>query len=72
MAKKTVLIRRNAGTVALVGSVANLMTDINPGSWGGVTITADDTNKSIKVQVTGLASTNIRWVALIEAVEVGY
>ena len=72
MAKKAVLIRRNAGTVALVGSVANLMTDINPGGWGGVTLTADDTNKSLKVQVTGLASTNIRWTALIEAVEVGY
>jgi hypothetical protein len=35
-----------------------------------VTITADDTNESLKIEVTGIASTNIRWMATVIASEV--
>ncbi|NIA07723.1 MAG: hypothetical protein GWP14_08865 [Actinobacteria bacterium] len=70
--KRMVLIERTGGTVALQGAVQTIGTDINPGSLGGVTLSADDTNKSLKVQVQGAAAHNIRWVVVVEAVRVGY
>jgi hypothetical protein len=66
---RQVLIRREGSTTALVGSVQTIGTDINPAGWGGVTITADDTNESLKIEVTGAASTNIRWTATVMASE---
>ena len=68
---RQVIIERTGGTVALEGTVQTIGTDINPGSWS-ISITADDTNKSLKVDVTGAASTNIRWVAVVEAIEIEY
>jgi hypothetical protein len=67
---RQVLIRREGSTTQLVGSVQTLGTDINPAGWGGVTITADDTNESLKIEVTGAASTNIRWAAAVMTSEV--
>jgi hypothetical protein len=69
---RDVVIRNNAGTVSLVGSVATLGTDIadaGASGWGGVAITADNTNKAIKIAVTGAASTTIHWIARIDTVE---
>jgi hypothetical protein len=67
---RQVLIRREGSTTALVGSVQTIGTDINPAGWGGVTITADDTNETLKIEVTGASSTNIRWMATVMASEV--
>lgn len=71
------VIENRAGTTALVGSVQTIGSDIGsnagvpPVGWA-VTITADNVNDSLKIKVTGAALTNIRWVAQVELVEVGY
>lgn len=65
---RQVCIRREGSTTQLVGSVQSIG-DINPSSWA-VSITADDTNESLKIDVTGAASTNVRWMATIIASEV--
>lgn len=67
---RQVLIRREGMTTQLVGSVQTIGTDINPAGWGGVTITADDTNESLKIEVIGAVSTDIRWMATVMASEV--
>lgn len=66
---RQVCIRREGSTTQLVDTVKTVGTDINPASWGGVSITADDTNESLKIEVTGVASTNIRWTATVIASE---
>lgn len=77
MYKRMCIIRHNAGTVALAPSdlptdVKTIGTDIESDTDWDVTITADNTNKSLKVVVTGKADMTIRWTALIETVEIGY
>ena len=37
-----------------------------------VSATADDTNEALQINVTGLASTNIRWVAVVDISQVSY
>ena len=65
------LIRRegSAGTTVLVNS-ATAVLDNTP-SWG-MALSADTTNGCLKIQATGAASTNIRWVATIHTSEVTY
>ena len=65
------IIRReaNAGTTVLVNSVLN---EINAPTGWAVALTADTTNGGLKIEVTGVASTNIRWVANIQTAEVTY
>lgn len=63
-------IKNVAGTTSLVNSVETIGTDSASGT--GVSITADDTNDALKIEVTGIASETWRWVASIEGVEVAY
>jgi hypothetical protein len=65
------LIRReaNAGTTTLVNSATTVLD--NTPSWG-MALSADTTNGGLKIEVTGAASTNIRWVATINTSEVTY
>lgn len=65
------LIRRegSAGTTVLVNSATTVLD--NTPSWG-MTLSADTTNGGLKVEVTGAASTNIRWVAAIHTSELTY
>jgi len=65
------LIRReaNAGTTVLVNSATTVLD--NTPNWG-MALSADTTNGCLKVQVTGAASTDIRWVATIHTSEVTY
>ena len=65
------IIRReaNAGTTVLVNSVIN---ELNVPTGWAVALAADTTNGCLKVEVTGVASTNIRWVATINTAEVTY
>ena len=37
-----------------------------------VTITADDTNDALQIDVTGVAAETWRWVAVVEGLEIGY
>ena len=65
------LIRRegSAGTTVLVNSATTVLD--NTPSWG-MALSADTTNGGLKVQVTGAASTNIRWTTSITTSELIY
>jgi hypothetical protein len=65
------LIRReaNAGTTVLVNSATTILD--NTPAWGMV-LSADTTNGGLKIEVTGAAATNIRWVSTINTSEVTY
>jgi hypothetical protein len=64
------LITNNSDTTELLGSVGTLGTDINASALA-VSITANDTNNTLNIQVTGLEATTINWVARVNLVEVG-
>jgi hypothetical protein len=65
------LIRREngVGTTVLVNSATTVLD--NTPAWG-MALSADTTNGGLKVEVTGAAATNIRWVATINTSEVTY
>jgi len=65
------LIRREgtAGTTVLVNSATTVLD--NTPAWG-MALTADTTNGGLKVEVTGAAATNVRFVATIMTSEVTY
>jgi len=65
------LIRRegSAGTTVLVNSATTILD--NTPAWG-MNLSADTTNGGLKIEVTGAAATNIRWVATINTSEVTY
>jgi len=65
------LIRRegSAGTTVLVNSATTVLD--NTPSWG-MALSADTTNGGLKIEVTGAASTNIRFVSTIHTSEVTY
>jgi len=69
---RQVLSKNVGGTVSLEGAVQTVGVDINPAGWTAPAITADNTNKSLVITVTGAASTNIRWSATIQAQEIKY
>ncbi len=72
MYKRMLIIERTGGTVALAGTVQTIGTDIETDVDWDVTLTADDTNKSLKVEVTGDTGQNVRWSADIEAKEISF
>jgi hypothetical protein len=65
------LIRReaNAASTVLVNSATTVLD--NTPAWG-MALSADTTNGGLKIEVTGAAATNIRWVATINTSEVTY
>ena len=65
------LIRRegSAGTTVLVNSATTVLD--NTPAWG-MALSADTTNGGLKIEVTGAAATNIRFVATISTSEVSY
>lgn len=65
------LIVRNGTTTALEGSVATIGTDIVSAGLAGaaVTITADDAGDYLKITVTGIAATNLKWMAIVRCSE---
>lgn len=69
---RQVVVKNVSGTVSLEGLVQTVGVDINPAGWTAPAITADNTNKSLVITVTGVAATNIRWSATIQAQEVIY
>jgi len=69
---RQVLVKNVSGTVSLEGSPQTVGVDINPSAWTVPAITADDTNNSLAITVAGVASTNIRWSATIQAQEISY
>jgi hypothetical protein len=63
-------IKNVAGTTSLVGTVNTVGTD--EAASTSISITADDTNDALKVEVTGITSETWRWVAAVDVVEVAY
>jgi hypothetical protein len=65
------LIRRegSAATTVLVNSALTVLSNV-PG-WT-IALSADTTNGSLAITVTGAAATNIRWVATVDTAEVTY
>lgn len=57
-------IDNNAGTTALVGSIATTVIAEDNAAWD-VTAEADNTNDALAVKVTGEAAKTIRWVATV-------
>jgi len=68
------VITNNGGTTAIEGTVIALGTDSGSAGLATVTttITANDTDDCIKIEVTGLAATNLRYSAYIVSTEVKY
>jgi hypothetical protein len=63
-------IKNVAGTTSLVGTVNTIGTD--EAASTSISITANDTNDALKVEVTGIAAETWRWVAAVDVVEVAY
>ena len=63
------LLKNDGGTTTLVNSQVN---SFDTGNGWDISLYADDTNNALKVQCTGEASHNIRWVANIQTSEVTY
>ncbi|MFB3894137.1 MAG: hypothetical protein ACE15C_19205 [Phycisphaerae bacterium] len=64
------IVQRAGGNLALVGDCEVIGTDIESESTWDVQIIADNLNKCLQVLVTGAAGATIRWVAVVEAVEI--
>jgi len=62
-------IDNNAGTVALVGTVTVTSIAEDTAAWDATAV-ADNTNKSLNINVTGEAAKTINWVARVTLVEV--
>jgi hypothetical protein len=69
---RQVVIKNIAGTTSLNGEAQTVGTDITSGDTGGISITADDTNDSLCINVTGKADTTMRWHVVIDTNEIGF
>ena len=66
-------IERTDGTVSLRSGPSSTYGDHNPNGDYSIRITADDINKSLKLEVKhddGISAKDVRWVSVIEAVEI--
>ena len=66
------MIKNVGGTTALVGTVSTVGTDVEDVAGWDVTITADNTNDALDIKVTGATSSTIRWVAVVQGLEIAY
>jgi hypothetical protein len=57
------------GTVSLIGNVTTVGTDHKSDNNINCSITADNTNKSLAISVTGVAEKALFWIAVINGVE---
>lgn len=71
MYKRMVIVEQTGTTVALAGAVQTIGTDIETDAAWDVQLTADNTAKGLKIEVKGNTQ-NIRWVAVVEAIEIAY
>lgn len=66
-------IRRNAANgTALIGSLITESGTESSLSTASASVVADDTNEALEIRVTGVASKNIRWVAVVDISQVSY
>lgn len=62
------VIERNGTTTALVGTITSIHSSADAAT--AISITADDTNESLKIDVTGVAYNTYWWVARVDLVQV--
>jgi hypothetical protein len=67
---RQVAIKRVGNTTSLVGTVNTIGTDEAAGT--SISVTADDTNESLKVAATGVTSETWRWQAIFRGGELTY
>jgi len=65
---RRVVIKNIGGTVSLVGSVDTIGTDVDAGT--SLSVTANNTNKSLNVSPTGVLSQNWRWNCIVYGGEI--
>lgn len=70
--KGALLRDANAASTVLGNGIVNKLYATSGASAWAVALTADTTNGGLKVEVTGAAATNIRWVATVNTSEVTY
>jgi len=70
--KGALLRDANAASTVLGNGIKNKMYASAGASAWDIALTADTTNGGLKIEVTGAASTNIRWVATVNTSEVTY
>lgn len=68
--QRQVAIKNVSGTTSLVGSVNTIGSDTAAST--SFSITADDTNDALKIEVTGIAAETWRWVASVSGAELAY
>jgi hypothetical protein len=66
------MIKNVSGTTSLVGAISTIGTDIETNVATNLTITADDTNDALKVDVTGIAAQTWNWMAEINIIDMGF
>jgi hypothetical protein len=69
---RKVMIKNVGGTTSLVGTVSTIGTDVEDVVGWDVTITADNTNDALDIKVTGATGSTIRWVAVVQGLEIAY
>lgn len=75
---RAVIKRDNSNNTAIVGTptITELAKDADgtptPSTWSVASITADDTNEALEINVTGQADTTIRWHASLFYAQVGF
>jgi len=65
-------IRRDNANNTVMTAFNSVTTDLDEIGVGGITMTADDTNEALNINITGKAVTNIRWSGYITISELGY
>ena len=70
--KGALLRDANAASTVLGNGIVNKLYATSGASAWAIALTADTTNGGLKVEVTGAAATNIRWVATVNTSEVTY
>ena len=70
--KGALLRDANAASTVLGNGIVNKLYATSGASAWAVALSADTTNGGLKVEVTGAAATNIRWVATVNTSEVTY
>jgi len=68
---RQVAIKNVGGTTSLVGTVNTIGTDIEDAATD-IAVTADNTNDSLQVNVTGITGETWRWSGSFQGVETGY
>lgn len=69
---RRVAIKNVGGTTTLIGSPQVIGTDIEDDAAYDVSVSADNTNDSLSIIVTGKSGETIRWAAHVQGIEISY